>query len=33
MSATMLLLNGDNLRDFLIALSVVLAFSTLWALL
>jgi hypothetical protein len=29
----MLLLNADNLRDFLIALSVVLAFSTLWALL
>jgi hypothetical protein len=33
MSPTMLLLNGDSLRDFLIALSIVLAFSTLWALL
>jgi hypothetical protein len=33
MSATMLLLNGDDLRDFLVALSVVLAFSTLWVLL
>ena len=33
MSVTMLPLDRDNLTDFLVALSFVLALSTLWALL
>jgi hypothetical protein len=31
MSMRMVPINWDNLRDFMIALSVVLVFSTIWA--